>query len=182
MTLRPYSFRFDPPIRDTLLPWRDKLGADFDSVVSRLTDRDRQIEDHLNLNVGQGYLSLATLSTTFNLTTSYQVVTEYTQTVRLPAKRKIKITLHVPVFNTGAVNGVVDILIKDNGTQIGSLLSRILGPSGGGDNSGFMDLPLFPTLDAGVHVITLEARMFSGTTGSLSSVDDILSIEDIGPG
>lgn len=41
-------FRYQPDSTATLEPWRVRLGEDFDTVVSRLTDRDRQIEDYVS--------------------------------------------------------------------------------------------------------------------------------------
>lgn len=42
------AFRYQPDLGSTLSPWRDRLGEEFDSVVTRLTDRDRQLEDYVS--------------------------------------------------------------------------------------------------------------------------------------
>lgn len=39
------GFRYPVDIHTALEPWRQKLGSEFDSVVSRLSDRDRRLED-----------------------------------------------------------------------------------------------------------------------------------------
>lgn len=42
------NFRYTPDIVSTIEPWRDELGRRFEDVVSRLADRDRQVEDYLS--------------------------------------------------------------------------------------------------------------------------------------
>lgn len=42
------GFRYTPDIRAAMEPWREKLGRDYESVVARLTDRDRALEDYVN--------------------------------------------------------------------------------------------------------------------------------------
>lgn len=47
------SFEYPYDINQVLLPWRDKLGAaEYDDVVTRLLERDRALEDKLNIAPG----------------------------------------------------------------------------------------------------------------------------------
>jgi hypothetical protein len=41
------GFRYTPDIRTATEPWREKLGRDYESVVARLVDRDRALEDYV---------------------------------------------------------------------------------------------------------------------------------------
>jgi hypothetical protein len=43
------GFRYQPDVRTTLEPWREKLGAHFEEVAAKLMDRDRTLEDTLDL-------------------------------------------------------------------------------------------------------------------------------------
>lgn len=43
------GFRYPYDIHTTLEPWREKLGTEYDQVVSRLLDRDRALEDKLSI-------------------------------------------------------------------------------------------------------------------------------------
>lgn len=43
------AFRYPTDIASTLAPWRHKLGLDFESVVARLADRDRVLENNLSV-------------------------------------------------------------------------------------------------------------------------------------
>lgn len=57
------GFRYQPDIISTLSPWRDQLDDQFDSVVARLMDRDRQLEDYvstLSADLDSAIISLGT--------------------------------------------------------------------------------------------------------------------------
>lgn len=44
------KFEYSPDINTTLLPWRDKIGAkEFDDVLPRLLERDRELEDYISI-------------------------------------------------------------------------------------------------------------------------------------
>jgi hypothetical protein len=42
------GFRYTPDVRTATEPWREQLGHDYESVVARLVDRDRALEDYVN--------------------------------------------------------------------------------------------------------------------------------------
>lgn len=42
------AFRYPYEVKETLEPWRETLGLEFEAVTTRLTDRDRALEDYIN--------------------------------------------------------------------------------------------------------------------------------------
>lgn len=41
-------FRYGYDVQSAMEPWREKLGDDYENVLARLSDRDRQLEDFLS--------------------------------------------------------------------------------------------------------------------------------------
>ena len=183
---KPYSFRYPTDILSTMEPWRNKLGEDFERVVSALADRDRAIEDHLSLDVAQGFLGFASGTQEDLVGTSFiDLNMEVTFTV--PANRQLKMTYNVPIRNLDTTTDISEIRALDQDDNLLCFSSF--------EHAPFLDLDdinssvrysmtYFQQPDAGTHTWRLQARMAVDGNGEVTDAwgDSIyLAIEDIGP-
>jgi hypothetical protein len=184
---RLYSFRYPFDILTTLEGWREKLSSpltgSYDSVVARMADRDRALEDYLSLGVGQGYLGRATLtSTQTGLVVADTDVTGLTLDVMIPANRVLKIAAYVEIDNEAAATGLGFLKIKEDGTQI-TVRQPPLDVNGGLREFCDVDFSVFTTPAAGKHTYKVTAGI-STNNGRLvhtSQNPGFLTVEDVGP-
>lgn len=191
-TNRLYSFRFPFDIQSTLEGWRDKLSSpvtgSYDSVVSRLSDRDRALEDHLNLGVSQGYLGIGTVPNGGQaLTAAYADVTGASVSFSVPAGRRIKTTVYATVSNIGLATVSFIRVLDENGTVlIGD--SATLDAFGGTVAAYRFITIVLTTPTTGAHTYRLQAKvnnanatLVSNDPADNSGGTSYLSVEDIGP-
>ena len=181
---RLYSFRYPVDIRAALEPWKDQLGREFNQVVSMMTDRDRALEDHLNLGVAQGRLA-------YTITTSNQTILDNTTadittlsvTVSLPANRVIRVSGQA-IFN---IISPMDLQgwVNQDGLDVGMFGDLSDSTAGGSTVTGVIcagSVILTPT--AGSHTYKLRATAVgSGTAvvGATTAAPGFILVEDIGP-
>ncbi len=185
---RLYSFRFPFDIQTTLESWREKLGSpltgSFESVIARLSDRDRALEDYVNLGMSQGRLA-------YTVVTSSQVVaagaavdlTGYTVTVTVPANRVLRITgqaifaINAPMTLTGFVN--------EDGTDVG-VFGDFANASGADATAKevIQAGSVIRTPAAGTHTYKLRGQATGGgaaAIGATAAAPGFIMVEDIGP-
>lgn len=183
MANRLYSFRFPADIRSTLEPWRYQLGNQFDEVVAHLADRDRALEDHVNLSVGQGYLGIGTADAIqTGLTTADTAVTGLTVTVEVPANRRLKITVHTMIDNQAAGVGIGVVKVHEDGVTIAHRESY-LEATGGLQEGADIDFASFAEPSAGAHTYSVVAGISSNNGRIIASATRLsyISVEDVGP-
>lgn len=185
-TNRLYSFRYPLDIRTTLESWRQKIGDHFDIAVAHLADRDRALEDHLNLGVAQGILGLAVNTTTPTPITAAEFdITGMSVTVEVPANRVLRITGSVDFVNTSGVDPVAVVLRVWEGANplARSNVPGGVGLSSGNDRGRATLIHYVTSPSAGAHTYRLRAFVNSGGADASATSDNqqILSIEDVGP-
>lgn len=185
---KPYSFRYPYDTQSAMEPWREKfaglLTGAFDSVISRLSDRDRSLEDHLSLGVGQGYIAAPATLTSIQtgLIATDTDVTGLSITVTVPANRRLKITAYVTIDNEAASVGIGVIKIKEDGTQI-TVRQPPLDADSGLREGADVDFSVFTTPAAGTHTYKVTAAISSanGRLFHTSQNPGYLTVEDVGP-
>lgn len=186
---RPFSFRYPFEVAPTLEPWRDTLGDQFDAVVARLADRDRALEDYVNLGVSQGYLGLGVVPNGGQaLTASYADISGATVTFTVPANRRVKTTVYCNVINLDGV-GTDSFLkiIDENGTVVIGDSYKHAGSGSVGDNTMY-STTVFTTPAVGTHTYKLQGKcnnalctLTSNVPANASGGSAFLSVEDVGP-
>ncbi len=195
MAGRLYSFQFPWDIRTTLESWRSKLSSttgagDFESVMARMSDRDRAIEDHLNLGTAQGILARASVTTKQNNINGAVDLAGLTGTFTVPANRLIKVSALVSFEQTTAAAGTKCtaflFLYDQANTLIGTANSSELNET---LNGGFRMVSLLNwfTPAAGTYTYRLQAQrnfdVGAPVMNTLASATRpaTLLIEDAGP-
>lgn len=188
-TNRLYSFRFPFDIRSTLEAWRDKLsgpvsGGSFDGVLSQLSDRDRAVEDHLNLGLSQGRLG-------YMISTSNQAIPDNTEadltgltvTVTVPANRVLRITGQV-VFAISAPMTLTGWIYED-GVKVAAFGEFADAGAGPGPSMETIQCgSAIRTPGSGAHTYKLTGQSQGsgdGTIGATASAPGFILVEDIGP-
>lgn len=190
MASRLYSFRYPFDLAQALDPWRDRFSQrEFEQVVALLTERDRALEDHLNLGIGQGYLGVGTVPNGGQaLTAAYADVSGATVTFNAPAGRKLRVTVYCGIINLDAAarSSFVRVLDENNTVLVGT--SRDHGASGSKDQAKEYREIVFVAPTGGAHTYRLQA-LINGGSGTLTSNvpannsggSSFLSVEDVGP-
>jgi hypothetical protein len=189
VSTKPYAFRYPYDIQSTMEPWRSKLGDHYDEVIAHLSDRDRVLEDQLNLSVAQGYLGVGTVPNTGqSLTAAYADITGASVTFTVPTGREIVLTVYCDIINLDAVARSSFVKVLD---ELGTVLvgtSRSNAASGSGGASQQFRETVFLAPAAGTHTYKLQA-LINGGSGTLTSNvpasasggSSFLSVEDVGP-
>lgn len=187
MPIRPYSFRYPYNIETTLDRWRQKLSSllTSDDTVTRLSDRDRALEDYLSLGIGQGILAPTPVFDT-NTALAYGVaetdIPGMTATFSVPPGRLLRMTCRIVAINTAPGVGIVTLRVRDQNNVILATEAYILDASGGQHAATSFTLVAFIEPTAGEH--TWRATVDFNTSGVITSStnnDLFLTIEDVGP-
>lgn len=181
-TNRLYSYKYPFDIRATLEPWRAKLGESFDNVVATLSDRDRALEDWVNLGMSQGRLGYET-STAFQTPITSEVdLTDLTVTVTVPANRVLKVTGQAVFHLSGDAASFG--WISEDGTHV-SAFADFQNFYGGAGAEALQQGAAILTPSAGTHTYKLSAERTSGaatlTVGGVATAPAFILVEDIGP-
>lgn len=193
MPIKPYSFRFPYDIRTTWDALQKKfvdalhgLDPEYSVMLNRMSDRDRALEDYLTLGVGQGYLGVAyPTSPPVALTNVFQNIAGMTNTVNLPAGRRLKVIFNVYIVNLAGVTGASEVQILDENNNLILYDSYVHAVAGAiGDTHIYTDTIFIDPLP-GTHTYRLQARIATNN-GSLVSAPGLgfvsfTSIEDVGP-
>lgn len=169
-------FRYGYDVQAAMEPWRDKLGDDFENVIARLSDRDRQLEDYLSKTLPQGELGYAQVTADQGAITTVTDLTSLTVTVTVGAGRRIRITGAIRSSNTGANSNL--LLIRESTTTlqtssyVASTATERMPPA----------VYVF-TPTAGSHTYKLTADTGGGTMTmrASSTAPAFIQVEDIGP-
>lgn len=185
---RPYSFRFLFDAQTAYESLRDKLSdrisgsRSYDALVQRLSDRDRALEDHLNLGVSQGYLGIGEQTGGgYNITTSFTDIPGVTTTFTVPANRRLKVTSAIFVENVTAAAGTfVFTNVKQDGVVI---RSEYLAHGAAGSTAGpqMHLMTFFYSPAAGTHTLNTEIKSLATTLSAATLFGNYISVEDIGP-
>lgn len=191
MPIKPYSFRFPYDIQTTWDAMRKKftstttgVDSEYPVMLNRMSDRDRSLEDHLNLGVGQGVLQLAIRHTSQSgITDAGADLTGLSVTVTVPEHRALHITARVPIDNTGAANNYAILELLEDALILQSTQTRPLGTTFPGDVETLY-ISVYRTPTVGTH--TYKLRVFSGpggtvTVASAANDQSNLAVTDIGP-
>lgn len=182
MASRPYSYRYPYDIQTTLEPWRARLGLEFDAVVKLLEDRDRALEDYLSFGIGQGYLATATITANqAGLTAAATDIVGLSDTVTVPEHRRLKITVHGRLQNNGAGTAVGNLIVQEDGVDIGQRIA-ILQTTGALGDAQDMDFSVFVNPTGGQHTYKVRASVSSGsgTFIAFATNPGYITVEDIG--
>lgn len=187
---KPYSFRFPFDALTAYEALRDKLSslttgsASYDQLVAKLSDRDRALEDFLNLGVGQGYIVAPAILTAnqTGLVVADTDVTGLSLTVTIPANRRLKISAYVEIDNEAAATGLGFIKIKEDGTQI-TVRQPPLDVNGGLREFCDVDFSVYTTPAAGTHTYKVTAGISTNNGRLVHSAQNpaFLTVEDVGP-
>lgn len=129
--IKAFSFLYPYNLTTVFEPWRKHLRDGYDKVIADLTERDRHLEDHLNINVAQGYLAYAPRTSNFLvLSAATTDVPNLTATVTVPANRRLKLTAHARIRNEAGVVANAFFKIRESGVTIGEHLTALLQPVG----------------------------------------------------
>lgn len=190
--MKPYAFRYPYDVSSSLDPWREQLGPEFDNVVTRLADRDRQLEDHLSLGVAQGYLNVAQLGSNADFTNVEGDVSGLSATVTVPGGRRLRISFHAHVFNNDFTHPGGDntarIRVMDGAAELARRSQANIDDSAdvfAGDECD-LDGEIFVSPNAGEHTYNLKAQVTHGPSQKRTIVGGAtdtayIAIEDIGP-
>lgn len=182
MPQRPYSFKYSWPIEEVLTPWRKALGNEYEQVVSLLNERDRELENHINFRMGQGYLDINT-DTGFVLITSVDMeLVDLTLTIPVPDNRLLRGTVKFNVLNNYGVTARCEVEVTRNGVVIARYNSASM-PAGTDTSVSFS---YFDTPGRGTHIYRVLVTDTTGAHTSMeifgSATDPMRhSIEDVGP-
>lgn len=181
--MRAYSFVYKPDVVSTMNPWRAKLGESYEEVLALLADRDRQIENHVNLTVGQGYLAIADQTGgAFAIPTAdYADIPGMTATIDVPTNRQIKVTSSVFIENVSAgADTFVFTRVNLDGVTVRSeyLCHGAPGKTGGPQGHS---LVFFTAVTPGPHTLTTQTISLAAGMATNTVVENFLSVEDTGP-
>lgn len=187
-----YSFRYPFDAATTMEPWRKELGGVgvFDQVVRTLQERDRAIEDHLSLGVGQGILARASVTTVQTGIVGLTDLTDLSATFTVPANRLIKVSALVSFTQTNAAAGqraTVYMILRDQddqfiGTANSHVMTEVLG-----QQDAMVPMLNWRTPVAGTYTYRLQAqRSFPAGAPNINTLVDstrpaTLLVEDVGP-
>lgn len=181
-TSRLYSFRFPFDIQATLEPWRGALKNQFDEVVAHLADRDRALEDYVNLGMSQGRLNYAVSTSFASPITTEQDLPGLSVTVTVPANRVLRVTGQAIFDLTSTGQGFG--WISQDGTHVAAFgeLEQFIG-AGTVEYVQTGSAILTPT--AGTHTYKLTAERPAGvatfSVGGSATAPAFILVEDIGP-
>lgn len=197
---RLYNFRYPYDVQTAMEPWRKHLagviegGADFDTVVALLADRDRSLEDYLSF-MSQGRLAYA-ISTSLTLFTTNNASTDLaglSVTVSVPANRVLRVTGQAAFINTnnGAASLNYDLSgwINSDGSDTGYFgdLSAQIQPNPTTVSVTLLQSgSIIVTPTAGSHTYKLVGKTSAtgaGTSaiGGAALTPAFILVEDIGP-
>lgn len=174
-------FRYAPQISETLVPWRDKLGDQFDLAIAHLTDRDRQLEDYLATRLPRGVLGHVAVTANQGSITTEVDLTGLSVTVTVGTSRRIKITGYTRGIESTVAADEISFRIKEGATQLEQSQVTV-----GSANRGYTQLvQVSLTPSAGSHTYKLTAVRSAGT-GTLTMAASATApawilVEDIGP-
>jgi hypothetical protein len=194
-----YSFRYPFDIQTTLESWREKLSSpltnNFDTVLARLSDRDRAIEDHLNLGLSQGRLaySTSTAATVYSSDTSSDLA-NLSVTVTIPANRVLRVTGQAVVLagnnGAGGLARTMDGFIYEDGVSRGYFAHLQLTNSAASHSvEEIQSNSIIVTPTPGAHTYKLvgstmaSAGFGTGSTaiGGVAASPAFILVEDLGP-
>ncbi len=194
---RPYGFRYPFDILTAMQAWRKKLGEgpggnydpSYDEVIKYLTDRDRALEDHLNLDVAQGVLGLGANGSSFDFGVLEVDIPGDSVTVTVPSGRELRIDFHVHVVNNDFVNpggnNTVRIRVYRGTTLIGFRSFAGIADSANtfAEDEADIDGTEFDEPTAGTHVYKITAEITHGPSQNMtiSGGASFISVDDIGP-
>lgn len=196
---KPWSFRYPYEILTTMLPWKKTLDAssliggasgNYDQVIKFLTDRDRALEDHLNLGVAQGYVALTYLPTgTITLSgAGFADIAGLAVTFTVPANRKILVTAGVRTIATSAGAPGSQVRLLDENNNVLGLDYYNYGPIGGAASVHTYLFNTFYSPLPGTHTIRAQGQYFAGLTVAVETLlttfgtsNTFISIQDVGP-
>lgn len=184
MAVKPYSFRYPFNLTAVFQPWFKYLKDGYDKVVADLTERDRLLEDHLNLGVGQGYLGTASITANqAGLTAVAADIVGLSVTVTIPPHRRLKLTAHGRLQNNGAGVSIGTLLIVEGVTTLGQRITGLLPAGGAPGDAEDVDFSVFIEPTEGQHTYKVQASMSSGagTFIAFAGNPGYLTVEDIGP-
>ena len=192
--LRPYAFRFPYDIRTTWAAMRKKFMAtggfvdpEYETMLNRLGDRDRELEDYLNGEVAQGLLALGFAPVGSQaLTTTDTVVTGMSVTFTIPANRLIRITGRiVNLHQLGPDNMATFANIYLDGVRVSM---NYFNHGAAGTTAGVFPFVTYyygRSLAPGDHVAELRVskalNLSTYATETLSDAASFIIVEDIGP-
>lgn len=178
MAIKAYSFRYPFNLTHVFQPWYKYLRDGYDKVVADLTERDRLLEDHLNLGVPQGRLGYVIITASQAVVVGTEVdITGLTLTVTVPANRVLRITGQT-IFNV--TNAQLVGWVNEDGVNVGAFGD--LSNAAGAETIQSGSVIVTPT--AGTHIYKLRAQAIGvGTTtiGASAAAPGFILIEDIGP-
>lgn len=190
MPIKPYSFRYPYDIQTSweamekifTSPVRG-LDPEYITMLARMRDRDRALEDHVNLEVGQGILGRASATTIQTGIAAVDTdVNGLTVTATIPAGRLIKITAHLMIDNEAGVTAIGRATIYEDGAIVEQRESY-LDANGGLREASDIDWFTFTTPAAGQHTWKLAAAISSanGRIFATATRRSMLFVEDVGP-
>jgi hypothetical protein len=174
------DFRYPYDIASTLDPWRSELGGDFESVVARLADRDRALEDYITTRLPHGWLGYAEVTANQGSITTVVDLTDLSVTVTIAPGRRIRISAFTAFASTVA-DDTAELLIKEGATQLNR--ADVIQRPADVPSTAIAFYVGNPT--AGSHTYKLAALRGAGTgtlTMAASATNPaFLLVEDIGP-
>lgn len=184
-----FNFRYPYAVAETLEPWRDKLGDEFETVVSRLSDRDRYLEDYVSREIGQGIVAATnntTVTTNVSHASSFVQLTGYDTTITLPEKRRVLIQIVVSFDRNNSGDVGYGIELRLDGSFLQASFGHYVPSAAGGGNTTHM---FYAEIEQGQHELTVwvDSVAASGTTTQMtfyptsSSETALLIVTDIGP-
>lgn len=180
-----YSFRYPYNLTAVYQPWYKYLRDGYDKVVADLTERDRLLEDHLNLGVGQGLLAAPGFVTSppYVLTGAYTDVPGMLNTIAVPANRQIKITVYITIANLDAVQRSSSIRVLDDASAAVLQDSWVHAALGGvGATYRYTSVQYIqPTAGTRTYQVQAFINGASGTVTSATNGESYISVEDVGP-
>lgn len=181
-----YSFRYPYNLTAVFEPWRKFLRDGYDKVVADLTERDRLLEDHLNLGVGQGYLANGVQPAGgYSMTAVDTTVTGMTATFTVPDNnRYIKLTAHAFTENVSAPSGTFSFTrILEDGATVLTSQYRTHGAAGAVGGQQEYNLIFFYTPTKGTHTVEFQVREGADNiqVAAIGTGVNFLSVEDVGP-